>query len=88
YHAASLDLNLLFLDKKMPFQIVSPEEALNYSYTEMDKMHIQNNRKRFLVGSAKDVANTLRAHDENFGINEAVIGTISHSHEARLQSYR
>lgn len=88
YHASSLDLNLLFLDKGMPFQVVSPEEALNYSYTEMDKMHIQNNRKRFLVGSAKDVANTLHAHDENFGINEAVIGTISHSHEARLQSYR
>ncbi|MDN3020162.1 LLM class flavin-dependent oxidoreductase [Paenibacillus sp. BSR1-1] len=88
YHAASLDLNLLFLDKGMPFQIVSPEEALNYSYTEMDKIQIQKNRKRFLVGSAKDVANTLREHDEKFGINEAVIGTISHSHEARLQSYR
>ncbi|MGW6302200.1 LLM class flavin-dependent oxidoreductase [Peribacillus butanolivorans] len=88
YHAASLDLNLLFLDKGMPFQIVSPEEAFNYSYTEMDKIHIEKNRSRFLVGSAKDVANTLREHDEKFGINEAVIGTISHSHEARLQSYQ
>ncbi|MGG4446530.1 LLM class flavin-dependent oxidoreductase [Brevibacillus porteri] len=88
YHAVSLDLNLLFLDKGMPFQIFSPEEALNYSYTEMDKMQIEHNRKRFLVGSAKDVANTLREHDEKYGVTEAVLGTISHSHEARLQSYR
>ncbi|MFD0589700.1 LLM class flavin-dependent oxidoreductase [Paenibacillus sp. GCM10027627] len=88
YHAASLDLNLLFLDKGMPFQIFSPEEALNYSYTELDKMHIQRNRSRFLVGSAKNVADTLREHDEKFGISEAVISTISHSHEARLLSYR
>ncbi|UHA72010.1 LLM class flavin-dependent oxidoreductase [Paenibacillus sp. 481] len=88
YHAASLDLNLLFLEKGIPFQILSPEEAMNYSYTEMDKMRIQHNRSRFLVGSAKEVADTLRQHDEQFNINEAVIGTISHSHEARLQSYR
>jgi alkanesulfonate monooxygenase SsuD/methylene tetrahydromethanopterin reductase-like flavin-dependent oxidoreductase (luciferase family) len=54
----------------------------------MDKMRIQHNRHRMLVGSAKDVADTLREHNENFGINEAMIVTISHSHEARLQSYR
>lgn len=88
YHAASLDLNLLFLDKGMPFQIFTPEDALNYAYTEMDKINIQNNRKRFLVGSAKNVAHTLREHEEKFGISEAVIGTISHSHEARVQSYK
>ncbi|MBD8496897.1 MsnO8 family LLM class oxidoreductase [Paenibacillus arenosi] len=87
YHAASLDLNLLFMDTGMPFKVLSPEDALNYSYTEMDKMRIQHNRSRFLVGSAKEVADILRDHDKQFGINEAVLGTISHSHEARLKSY-
>ncbi|QWG61168.1 LLM class flavin-dependent oxidoreductase [Bacillus mycoides] len=87
YHAASLDLSLLFLDKGKYFHVPSPEEALNYNYTEMDKMHIQNNRKKFLVGSAKEVANTLREHEEKFGVNEAMIGTISHNHDAKLQSY-
>ena len=88
YEAASLDLTLLNLSKGLDNKLVSPEEALSYSYSELDKMRIKANRNRILVGSAKEVADILRSHEEDYGVNEAVIVGINHSNKARFRTYR
>lgn len=88
YQASSMDYTLLSLEKGMPSQILPPEEISKKTFTEMDKMRIEHNRSRMIVGSSKDVANTLRQHDEIYGINEAMIVSLIHNHKARLHSYQ
>lgn len=88
YEAASLDYMLLNLDKGIQMSLVSPEEALNYSYSEIDKMRIKANRNRMLIGSAKEVADILRYNEEKYKIDEAMIVGINYSNEARLKTYK
>lgn len=88
FEAASLDLLFLNIEKGISSPLVSPEEALSQAYSEMDKMRIQENRKRILVGSTKDVAEILRYNEEKYGIHEAMIVGINYSRTARLNTYQ
>ena len=69
-------------------QLMTPEEAQNYPLTEMDRMMIQENRKIHLVGSAKEVANTLQEEQAHYGFDEVMICSIPHSQQKRLDVYR
>lgn len=88
FEAASLDLMFLNIEKGISSSLVSPEEALAHSYSEMDKMRIQANRNRMLVGSSKEIADILRSNEEKYGIDEAMIVGINYSKEARLRTYK
>ncbi|GEL06649.1 LLM class flavin-dependent oxidoreductase [Salisediminibacterium halotolerans] len=68
--------------------VITPEEAAEYPLTEMDRMRIEENRKLHLVGSAKDVAEQLRYEQDYYGYDEAMICSIPHSQEKRLNVYR
>jgi len=88
YEARPQDIARLFLMRGQIGQLLTPEEAHNYPLTEMDKMMIQENRKIHLVGSAKEVAQTLQEEQEYYGFDEAMICSIPHSQEKRLEVYR
>ena len=88
YEAASLDLMFLNIGKGISTPLVSPEEALNHSYSEIDKMRIKAHRNRMLVGSAKEVSDILRRNEEEYGIDEAMIVGVNYSNEARLRTYK
>ena len=88
YEAASLDLMFLNIEKGILSSLVSPEEALSRSYSEIDKMRIKANRNRMLVGSAKEVADILRSNEEKYGIDEAMIVGVNYSNESRLRTYK
>ncbi|WP_411844165.1 LLM class flavin-dependent oxidoreductase [Salinicoccus sp. HZC-1] len=88
YEALPQDIAGLWLSQGKIGQNLTPEEAQNYSLTEMDKMRIQQRRPLHIVGSAKEVADKLREEQERYGFDEAMICSIPHSQEARLNVYK
>ncbi|TVX92377.1 MsnO8 family LLM class oxidoreductase [Paenibacillus agilis] len=69
-------------------QLLTPEEARDYPLTEMDRMIIKQNRNIHLVGSAKEIATLLLEEQDRYGFDEAMICSIPHSQEKRLNVYR
>ncbi|MBM4763145.1 LLM class flavin-dependent oxidoreductase [Bacillus sp. B15-48] len=68
--------------------VLTPEEARDYPLTEMDRMIIKENRKIHLVGAVKGIANFLQEEQAHYGYDEAMICSIPHSQEKRLDVYR
>ncbi|RTQ92479.1 LLM class flavin-dependent oxidoreductase [Lysinibacillus telephonicus] len=79
---------LLFMRGQIDQPRLTPEEAKDYPLTEMDRMWIEESRNQHFVGSAKEVAERLLAEQETYGFDEAMICTIPHSQEVRLNVYR
>lgn len=88
FEALPQDIARLSLMKGQICPLMTPEEAQEYPLTEMDRMMIQENRKIHLVGSAKEVADTLQEEQEIYGFEEVMICSILHSQEKRLNVYR
>ncbi|WP_419958907.1 LLM class flavin-dependent oxidoreductase [Psychrobacillus sp. BM2] len=88
YEALPQDISRLSLMRGQIRQTLTPEEAQNYPLTEMDRMMIQENRKIHLVGTPKEVATILQEEQAHFGFEEAMICSIPHSQEKRLNVYR
>jgi len=88
FEALPQDISRLLLLKGQINPLITPEEAQNYPLTEMDRMMIQENRKIHLVGSAKEVAATLHEEQATYGFDEAMICSIPHSQEKRLNVYK
>ena len=88
YEAKPADINRLLFQRGQIMQHMTPAEAKDYPLTEMDKMIIQENRKMHFVGSAKEVADMLIREQEKYGFDEAMICSIPHSQESRLNVYR
>lgn len=68
--------------------IMTPEEARDYPLTEMDLMVIEDYRNFHLVGDVKEVAALLQEKQARYGFDEAMICSIQHSQEKRLDVYR
>jgi len=88
YEALPQDIARLWMAKGHIGQVLSPEAAQDYQLTEMDRMTIEENRKKHLVGAAKDIAITLQEEQDYYGFDEAMICSIPHSQEKRLNVYR
>ena len=88
YEALPQDIARLMLMKGRIMPLMTPEEAQNSALSEMDRMQIQASRKLHLVGSAKDVADQLQREQLEYGFEEAMICSIPHSQEKRLDVYR
>ncbi|MEG0260100.1 MAG: LLM class flavin-dependent oxidoreductase [Lysinibacillus sp.] len=78
---------LLFMKGKVG-QVITPEEARDYPLTEMDRMMIKESRKLHLVGDAKEIATLLQEEQAHYGFDEAMICSIPHSQEKRLNVYK
>lgn len=88
YEALPQDIWRLLFSKGRIGQTMTPEEAANYQLTEMDRMTIQENRSIHIVGSADEVSAKLREEQQYYGFDEAMICSIPHSQEKRLEVYR
>ena len=88
FEAAPQDIwRLLFMKGKVG-QVLTPEEAGDYPLTEMDRMMIKESRKIHFVGSSKEIAARLQEEQQRYGFDEAMICSIPHSQEKRLNGYR
>lgn len=68
--------------------VLTPEEAKDFPLTPMDEAMIEDGRKLHVVGDAKEVAAFLQHEQEQYGFDEAMIVSIPHSQEKRLEVYR
>ncbi|MCR9072773.1 MAG: LLM class flavin-dependent oxidoreductase [Alphaproteobacteria bacterium] len=87
YHAASRDLWRVRLDQGHITPIPTPEEALNHDYTEAERERAAFHRRRNIVGTPDQVREKLDALLARYGVDEALVVTITHDHRARLKSY-
>ncbi|MBO1001339.1 LLM class flavin-dependent oxidoreductase [Pseudogracilibacillus auburnensis] len=88
FEARPQDIARLMLRRGRMMQALTPEEAQDYPLTELDRMEIAENRRLHLVGSAKEIALLLQEEKEKYGFDEAMICSIPHSQEKRLEVYR
>jgi len=88
FEAVPQDIARLMLMKGRIGQSLTPEEARDYPLTEMDRMTIQQNRKLHLVGAVDEIATVLQEEQAHYGFDEAMICSIPHSQEKRLNVYR
>ncbi|MDN7245594.1 LLM class flavin-dependent oxidoreductase [Planococcus shenhongbingii] len=88
FEAKPQDISRLLFTKGKIAPVLTPEEASDYPLTEMDRMIIQDNRKIHLVGAAKEIAMLLQKEQQQYGFDEAMIVSIPHAQEKRLEVYR
>ncbi|MEK5435337.1 MULTISPECIES: LLM class flavin-dependent oxidoreductase [Paenibacillus] len=88
YEALPQDIFRLMMSKGRITQVLTPEEAQNISLSEIDRMSIKESRKIHLVGAVKDIAARLQEEQAQYGFQEAMICSIPHSQEKRLEVYR
>ena len=85
--AATIDLNIVRRAKGEYLPLASPDEALAYPYSPVDRERIRVNRRRVIVGSAATVRDRIAALAEATAANEVMITTMIHDHAARRHSY-
>jgi luciferase family oxidoreductase group 1 len=85
--AATVDLNIVRRAKGEYLPLASPEEALAYPYTPVDRERIRANRRRVFVGSPATVRERIAPLIEATAADELMITTMVHEHAARRRSY-
>jgi luciferase family oxidoreductase group 1 len=85
--AATVDLMWLRLRKGEFAPLPSPEEALAYEYSPMERNAIAENRARHVIGSPESVRAQLDARIAASAPDEIMIVSNIHDPQQRLQSY-
>ncbi|HEY2757732.1 MAG TPA: LLM class flavin-dependent oxidoreductase [Pseudolabrys sp.] len=85
--AATVDLNFVRRNKGEYQPLASPEDAIAYDYTPVDRARIAQNRTRLSVGSPATVKAKLAPLIAATQADELMITTMVYSHEARKHSY-
>ncbi|MGN8199795.1 LLM class flavin-dependent oxidoreductase [Salinisphaera sp. RV14] len=85
--AATVDLMWLRLRKGQFLPLPSPEEARAYSYSDIERNAVKENRARHIIGSPETVARQLQDLGQRTGASELMIVSNIHDAGARLRSY-
>ena len=85
--ASSIDLWRLRNESGRPGPVPSPEEAAAHPYTQIERIRIQQNRGRAVVGNPDEVREKLTEIAERYKVDEVMVVTICHEHAARVRSY-
>jgi luciferase family oxidoreductase group 1 len=85
--ASTIDLNFVRRAKGDYLPLESPETALAYPYTPIDRDRIAQNRSRLFVGTSDDIKGKLAPLLESTQADELMITSMIHDHAARKKSY-
>lgn len=85
--AATVDLNIALRAKGERPPLASPEDALAYNYTPVDRARIAQNREKLSVGSPKTVMAKLEPLIAATKAQEVMVTTMIFDHAARKHSY-
>jgi luciferase family oxidoreductase group 1 len=85
--ASTVDLNIVRRAKGEYLPLASPEEALSYDYSPVDKARVAQNRARLSVGSPAAVRARLTPLLETTKADELMVTTMIFDHAARKHSY-
>ena len=87
YHAASLDLMWVRLRTGQLGPFPTPEEALAYPYTDVDRATAASYKALQVIGTSDQVREQIERRAHETEANEVMITTMIHDHGARLRSY-
>jgi luciferase family oxidoreductase group 1 len=87
YLAASLDLMWIRFRRGELQPLPTPEEALAYSYTPQERVFVEENRQRHIVGTAEAVRARIQDRARDACADEVMVTTMLHGHADRLRSY-
>ena len=85
--AATVDLNVVRRAKGEMLPLSSPEDALAFDYTPIDRARIAQNRTKLSVGSPATVKARFDALIAATQADEVMVTTMIHDHGARKHSY-
>ncbi len=85
--ATTVELNFVRRAKGEYLPLASPEEAIAYDYSPVDRARIAQNRARLTVGSPATVRAKLMPLIEATQADELMVTSMIFSHEARKRSY-
>ncbi|MGB5092017.1 MAG: LLM class flavin-dependent oxidoreductase [Parvibaculum sp.] len=85
--AAPRNLWVMHLLQNRAGAFPSVDEALNYPYTDEERVMLQTIRQRGIVGTPAHVRSRLLAMGEEYGVDDFVILTITHDQADRVKSY-
>ncbi|HWV40069.1 LLM class flavin-dependent oxidoreductase [Pseudorhodoplanes sp.] len=85
--ASTIDLNFVRRAKGVYAPLESPEVALAYDYTPIDRERIAKNRERLAVGDPAMVKSRLESLAAETQADEIMITTMVYDHTARKRSY-
>jgi luciferase family oxidoreductase group 1 len=85
--AQSRDLWRLRLDQGHLGPVPSIEEAAAYPYSREERLRIDFNRQRMVIGTPLQAKERLTELAASFGVDEVVVVTICYDFKARLRSY-
>jgi luciferase family oxidoreductase group 1 len=85
--ASTIDLNFVRRSKGVYAPLDSPETALAYDYSPIDRERMRKNRERLIVGSPSTVRERLAELIAQTQADEAMVTTMIYDHEARKRSY-
>lgn len=88
YLSMPMQISRLHLMQGKMQSLISVEEANNYPLTEMEKIHLKNNRRFYFIGEAKEVADSIKEEQAIFGFDEVMINSNLYTIEQRLNNYR
>ncbi|MBB3112574.1 luciferase family oxidoreductase group 1 [Paenibacillus phyllosphaerae] len=86
--ASSFDYQFLLLEQgKLSGGLLPPEKVPTGSFTPIERMRIQENRKRIVIGSPETVKYELLRLADTYGTNEIMVATMVHDFAAKRRSY-
>lgn len=88
YISMPMQISRLHLMQGKIQPMLSVEEANDYPLTEMEKMHLEHNRRLTFIGEAKEVARLIKEEQMVYGYDEAMINSNLYTIEQRLNNYR
>ena len=83
--ATSMDLAVVRLRTGQPAPLPSPEEASAHRFTPQERAIAQSYRERQVVGGPATVRARLSALAAEAGVDEVMLTTMTHGHEARVR---
>ncbi|WP_085524630.1 LLM class flavin-dependent oxidoreductase [Tuberibacillus sp. Marseille-P3662] len=86
--ATSQDLWLLQIEKGEKKGIPTVEQAQSYPYTEQDRIRIEKNRRRMIVGTPDQVKANILTLQETYQTDEFMIITNIHDPASKRYSYQ
>ncbi|WP_335871340.1 LLM class flavin-dependent oxidoreductase [Bacillus sp. 2205SS5-2] len=86
--ASSLDLSILMIEQGMVSKgTPSPEHAVAYVYSPYERMRMEENRKRMVVGGPQKVKQQLLRIATEYETDEVMVVTITHDFQDKLTSF-
>jgi luciferase family oxidoreductase group 1 len=85
--AATVDLNFVRRSKGEYLPLASPEDALAYPYSPVDRERLRLNRRRLFVGAPETVRSRLAPLIEAAAADELMLTSMIYDHAARKRSY-